>query len=76
MIMNEHSFKVGDKVKVKNPKEWCMNTRIGTIVGFDTYIRVTYDGGDALWNKYPHLACEIEKVPIKGQQLLFSFMPQ
>ena len=72
--MDREGFKIGDKVKIKNPNDWNMNIRIGTIVGFDTYIRVTYEGGNVVWNRYPHLAREIEHVVKVGEQLLFNFM--
>lgn len=73
--MTKHNFKIGDRVKVKEPQYWSMNTRIGTVVGEDEYyINVTYEGGGTLWKNYPHLPREIEHVIKKGEQLMFSFM--
>ena len=69
----EHNFKIGDKVKLKEPELWGIGG-IGTVMSFDTYIRVTWsEGGNSAYN-FPHLAREIECVVKIGEQLLFQFM--
>jgi len=76
-------FKVGDKVKPKNPK-WIHGD--GKIVSIDEngWIQAVYDTsvcvicddencGMAIKTKW-HRPSNIERVTIKGQQLLFNFM--
>lgn len=70
-------FKVGDKVKLKNPKQFSCGAKVLTIikevkVEDNKFIHVIYKG---LKGKYfPVMPHEIEKVVTEGQQLLFSFM--
>ena len=74
--MVKHSFKIGDKVKLKDPKQFVFGRKILTIVEGncgDKYIPVIFEGMEVsgYFPLYPH---EIEKVNVIGQQLLFSFM--
>ena len=71
--MIKHSFKIGDKVTLKNPKSFSLGTEILTIVRFNgRYIKVTW--GKSKEREFPLLPNEIKYVVVKGQQLLFSFM--
>jgi len=67
-------FKIGDRVKLKCPQDWGMGDSVGTIVGFDNYVRVDWEGSPAWKKNYPHLSCEIKHTMRKGEQLLFNFM--
>lgn len=74
--MDGHNFRIGDKVRLRNPKSFLhIGTRILTIVDVDCgdiYIPVWYEG---IRNTYfPLKPSEIEYVSRKGQQLLFKFM--
>jgi len=68
----KHNFRIGDKVKQKNPQDWDMNNPVGAVIAFDRcYIRVLWEG--TKWNNdkgYPHLPREIERVVKVGEQLL------
>ena len=72
-------FEVGDKVRfVKcfslNPKPW---GKISTILEVrDNERQFPYIVSIGITGRFPTLAYEIEKVAIKGQQLLFSFMSE
>ncbi len=73
-MMVKHSFKIGDKVKVKYPyiKYFKQGTKIGEIVKFNRdYIRVKYDGRST---PFPCKPNEIELVVKVGEQLTFAFM--
>ncbi len=71
--MNKHSFKIGDKVRLKNPKSFSLGTETLTIVCFDQkFIKVIWGGMKE--REFPLYPDEIEKVNVIGQQLLFSFM--
>lgn len=74
--MDKESFKIGDKVKLRHPKQWSMGDSIGKIVGFDEFVRVDwkYRDDSTIWDNYPHLPREIKKVSRKGEQLVFAFM--
>lgn len=73
--MIKHSFKIGNRVKLKYPNRWSMSNLIGIVVRFDTqWIRVDW-GGKEKWTKdYPHLPGEIESIVKVGEQLMFNFM--
>ena len=74
--MVKHSFKIGDKVKLKDPTQFAFGRKILTIVAGDcgdVYMPVIFEGMK-VQGYFPVKPCEIEKVNIKGQQLLFSFM--
>lgn len=72
--MREHNFKIGDKVKLKDPESFpYLGTKVLIIIGFDgKYVQVK-DGRwqDGYFPLYPE---EIEHVSRKGEQLTFSFM--
>lgn len=76
--MIKHSFKIGDKVKLKNSDFWDMGNPIGVVIVFDRcYIRVSWKG--TKWEEgksgtYPHLPKEIKHTVKVGEQLLFNFM--
>lgn len=74
--MNNSNFKVGDKVRLRNPKQFSLGTRILTIIDSDCggkFIPVWYKGIKGGWY-FPLKPCEIELVNEKGKQLLFDFM--
>ena len=72
--MDRKGFKIGDKVKLKNPKQWSVGGA-GLIVGFDGYIRVSWEKGSInVKSNFPHLVKEIEHVVKVGEQLMFAFM--
>ena len=74
--MNNDSFKVGDKVKLRDSQQFAFGRKVLTIVAGDCgdeYIPVIFEGMK-VQGYFPIKPCEIEKVNIKGQQLLFSFM--
>lgn len=72
--MDKESFKIGDKVKLKEPKDWGCIGGIGTVMYFDNYIRVTWEKGEWAGENFPHFAREIEHTVRIGEQLLFKFM--
>ena len=73
--MKKHNFKVGDKVKLKDPRDWSMGDKVGIIVRFTApYIQVDWEGIDEWKKNYPHLPKEIEHIVKVGEQLMFSFM--
>ncbi len=76
--MVKHSFKIGDKVKLKGSYCGVSSKATGKVVGVRGYIEVLW-GGDLLerlgrGRKYPHTAYEIEHAAKVGEQLQFSFM--
>ena len=71
--MIKHSFKIGDKVKLKNPKNLSLGTQTLTIVRFHgKFIKVTW--GELKEREFPLYPREIECVLRKGEQLQFAFM--
>jgi hypothetical protein len=76
--MAKESFKIGDRVRLTDPRNWDMGNPIGLIITFDRcYVRVLWEG--TKWNKdkgYPHLPHEIEHVVKVGEQLTFNFMKE
>ena len=72
-------FKVGDKVKLRPEfiNIWPQGTKVGTVIkcldnsnSIDgDFIYVTYEGL-SIGNYFPYRPYEIEKVRIKGEQLL------
>ena len=71
--MIKHNFKIGDKVKLKNPRSFSLGTETLTIIRFDKkFIKVAW--GELKEREFPLYPHEIEYVPRKGEQLLFSFM--
>ena len=43
--MKKHNFKIGDKVKLKNPRSFSLGTEILTIIRFEEgFIKVTWGG--------------------------------
>jgi len=74
--MAKHNFKIGDKVKLKDPNSWeNIGDSIGEVMGLiPPYIRVGWGGSQKWMRNYPHRPGEIEYVIRKGEQLLFSFM--
>ena len=76
--MEKHNFKIGDKVKLKDPRPFPhLGTRVLTIVDLDCgykYLPVWYEGMS--WSYFPVLPSEIKHVVKVGEQLLFSFMSE
>ena len=75
MIMNEHNFKIGDKVRLKDHVNFKCKGKVLTIVDLDCgykYIPVKWEG--MRWAYFPLLPSEIEHLVKVGEQLLFSFM--
>lgn len=75
--MKGHNFKKGDKVKLKNPRQFKCGGKILTIIkeagkNNDKFIHVTYEGSTGGY--FPLYPDEIEYILRKGEQLLFSFM--
>ncbi len=75
MSRNRKKFKVGDIIKYINPIPPHFTGQMGVIEevrgrGKMYPYKILFDNG--IW--YPVLASDIEKIPIKGQQLLFAFM--
>lgn len=69
-MMNKKGFKVGDKVRLKDPRGWAIGG-VGVVVGFDGYIRVTWSiRSGASGVSFPHLADEIEHAVRVGEQLM------
>ena len=69
-------FKIGDKVKLKDPQQFAFGGKILTIVAGDCgdkYIPVVFEGM-RVSEYFPVKPCEIKKVNVIGEQLLFSFM--
>lgn len=69
-------FKVGDKVKLKDPKQFKFGRKVLTVIEADCgdmYIPVTFEGM-GVKGYFPLKSCEIEHVSRKGEQLLFFFM--
>ena len=67
----EHNFKIGDKVKLKPFCSFSFEGKTLTITGFnDPYVCVKYEGMDENYPYFPLLPDEIEKVSIKGEQLM------
>ena len=74
-MMDRKGFKIGDKVKLKNPRSFSLGIQTLTIVHFEgKFIKVTW--GELKEREFPLYPCEIEYVPRKGEQLLFSFMSE
>lgn len=75
--MVKRSFKVGDKVRLKDHINFRCKGKVLTIIkevgdDFNKYIYVTYNG---IWGSYyPLLPNEIEHTVKVGEQLMFSFM--
>lgn len=75
--MDRKGFKIGDKVRLTDPPDWGKVTKgKGLIVGFDSYIRVDWQGtlGRGMGSYYPHKVNEIELAVKVGEQLMFEFM--
>ena len=76
--MKNHSFKVGDTVKLTGVFCGISSTDTGIVVGFGGYINVRWSGSlDKCLScglSYPHKPSEIEHAVKVGEQLLFSFM--
>ncbi|KKN73114.1 hypothetical protein LCGC14_0404230 [marine sediment metagenome] len=73
--MVKHSFKKGDKVKLKPEfiNRFGQKTKVGKVVGFDNlYVLVQYKGND--YGGFPYLPTEIEPAIKVGEQLQFDFM--
>jgi len=69
----KHNFKIGDKIKLKNPKSFSLGTATLVIVRFDgEYIKVTWGGVSK--REFPLLPNEIEIAIRVGEQLMFNFM--
>ena len=72
--MIKHNFKIGDKVKLKNPKPFPhLGTRVLIILGSDDKFVFVEDkhGSSGYFPLYPK---EIDHVVKVGEQLLFQFM--
>lgn len=66
-------FKVGDKVRLKNPKSFSLGSETLTIICFDgKFIKVIWGGQKE--REFPLYSDEIEPVLRVGEQLLFEFM--
>ena len=73
--MRSYNFKIGDKVKLKNPGSFSLDTETLKIIRFENqFIKVTWGGVKE--REFPLYPCEIEHVIKVGEQLLFSFMIQ
>lgn len=73
--MEKHNFKVGDKVRLKDPKQFRLGTKTLTIIDYgcgNLYLPVWYEG--MKYNYFPVKPFEIEHISRKGEQLTFSFM--
>ena len=75
--MDKKSFKKGDKVKLKNPRQFKCGTKVLTVIkeaGKDNnkFIHVIYEG--ITWEYFPLYSDEVKYAISKGQQLIFSFM--
>jgi len=74
--MVRYNFKIGDNVKLKNPRQFRCGAKVLTIVkeaeDSNKYLHVTYEGIN--YTYFPLLPHEIEHVSRKGEQLTFSFM--
>jgi len=71
--MDKKGFKIGDKVKLKNPRSFSLGAATLTIVRFQgSFIKVIWGGIKE--RDFPLLPNEIEYVSRKGEQLLFDFM--
>lgn len=71
--MDKKSFKIGDKVRLKNPESFLLSTEILTIIRFEEkFIKVIWGGRKE--REFPLYPDEIEYVSRKGEQLMFSFM--
>ena len=72
--MDKKGFKIGDKIVLKNPKDWRQGKNIGTLVQFPygniPYFKVVWDKNDFSY----YYSDEIKRVNRKGEQLVFSFM--
>ena len=69
------NFKVGDKVKLKNPKSFSLGTEVLTIVRLEEkFIKITWGGVKA--REFPLYPDEIKHIVKVGEQLLFSFMDE
>lgn len=66
-------FKVGDRVRLKNPRTFSLGSETLTIIGFDKqFIKIIWGGKkDRQFPLYPD---EIEYIVKVGEQLTFSFM--
>jgi len=74
-MMKKHNFKVGDKVRLKNPKQFSCGAKICTVVDVDcgsAFVPVRYDGVKSIY--FPLLPNEIKYVTEVGGQYMFSFM--
>lgn len=70
-------FRVGDKVRLKDHVNFRCGGKVLIVVkkagdDFSKYIHVTWEG--LTHGYFPLFPDEIEYVPRKGEQLLFSFM--
>ena len=75
--MDKGNFKIGDKVRLKNPKTFPhLGTKVLTITEADCgdkFIPVNYDGM-RVSGYFPLYPFEIEHLVKVGEQLLFAFM--
>ena len=71
--MDKKGFKVGDKVRLKDPKSFSLGIETLTIVRFEQkFIKVAW--GKAKNGEFPLYPNEIEFVVKVGEQLQFAFM--
>jgi len=71
--MDKKGFKIGDRVKLKNPESFSLGATILTIIRFEQkFVKVIWGGVKE--REFPLYPNEIERVSRKGEQLLFSFM--
>lgn len=77
--MVEKGFKIGDKVKLKNPASFSCGDKVLTIIkeaGKDNnkFIYVTYEGESCKY--FPLYPDEVELAVKVGEQLTFAFMSE
>ena len=78
--MTKHNFKIGDKVRLKNSKQFrfgAVTLTITKIINNYQFIYVIYEGiSKRGYSYFPLKPCEVEPVVRIGEQLLFSFMQE
>ena len=73
--MVKHNFKVGDKVRLKDPKVFPhLGTKILTVIDFSNKFANVRHKGMIKGAYFPLYPCEIEHIIKVGEQLLFAFM--
>ena len=86
--MNEHNFKIGDKVKVSKTSRWTqrIGDTLGVVVSMQgSSICVKWETSGCILcgiknecnmqiQEWHHSPSDIYKINVKGEQLLFSFM--